>query len=147
MCTQLLYSSKLSLKLCKLQTKKNVIESIKMSRIHSGMHMYYCSVDTDIVIIYEIIIRLEFYAFFYFLCKYLAMGPIPKNLPIMFNNLSEIYVELCNFPDEIATVLCLFQNAPNLKELHIQVHYFSSFYILFNQFSYLCFILLFRENF
>lgn len=63
------------------------------------------------------------------LCKYLAMGPVPENLPVIFNNLTEISLELRIGPDEIATALCLLQNAPNLKELNIEVHYFSTSYI------------------
>ncbi|XP_078153504.1 F-box/FBD/LRR-repeat protein At1g13570-like [Carex rostrata] len=51
---------------------------------------------------------------------YLAMGPIPNNLPAMFNHLSEISVDLISGLNEIAPALCLFQNAPNLKELRIE---------------------------
>ncbi|XP_078156526.1 F-box/FBD/LRR-repeat protein At1g13570-like [Carex rostrata] len=50
---------------------------------------------------------------------YLAMGPIPENLT-HFNHLTDTYVQLGIYPDEIATALCLFQNAPNLKVLRIE---------------------------
>ncbi|XP_078150212.1 F-box/FBD/LRR-repeat protein At1g13570-like [Carex rostrata] len=57
---------------------------------------------------------------------YLAMGSISEKLPV-FNHLTEIYVQLCVAPVEIAIALCLFQNAPNIKMLHIEVYYFSTF--------------------
>ncbi|XP_078154267.1 F-box/FBD/LRR-repeat protein At1g13570-like [Carex rostrata] len=56
---------------------------------------------------------------------YLAMGPVPENLPVIFNNLTEISLELRIGPDEIATALCLLQNAPNLKELNIEFYAFG----------------------
>ncbi|XP_078153503.1 F-box/FBD/LRR-repeat protein At1g13570-like [Carex rostrata] len=53
--------------------------------------------------------------------NYLSMGPNPENLPSMFPHLTEIYVQLMISLDEIVTALCLFENAPNLKLLHIEV--------------------------
>ncbi|XP_078150462.1 uncharacterized protein LOC144545773 [Carex rostrata] len=47
------------------------------------------------------------------------MGPISENLPV-FNHLTEVFVQLRTYPEEIATVLCLFQNAPNIEILHIE---------------------------
>ncbi|KAF3338883.1 F-box/FBD/LRR-repeat protein [Carex littledalei] len=47
---------------------------------------------------------------------YLAMRPISEDLPV-FNHLTEIFVQLSTYPEDIATILCLFQNAPNIKFL------------------------------
>ncbi|KAJ4732538.1 F-box/RNI/FBD-like domain protein [Rhynchospora pubera] len=53
--------------------------------------------------------------------EYLAMGPIPENLPTIFNHLTEIFVFVCgSHQEEIAAALCLFKSAPNLKILHIE---------------------------
>ncbi|XP_078157425.1 F-box/FBD/LRR-repeat protein At1g13570-like [Carex rostrata] len=51
---------------------------------------------------------------------YLAVGPIPENLPAIFNHLTEIFVLLRIHQDMMPTALCLFQNAPNLKVLRIE---------------------------
>ncbi|KAJ4794780.1 F-box/RNI/FBD-like domain protein [Rhynchospora pubera] len=53
--------------------------------------------------------------------EYLAMGPIPENLPTIFNHLTEIFVFVCgSHQEEIAAALCLFKSAPNLKILRIE---------------------------
>ncbi|XP_078153502.1 F-box/FBD/LRR-repeat protein At1g13570-like [Carex rostrata] len=56
---------------------------------------------------------------------HLAMGPIPKNLPPMFNHLSKLSVDLGSGWNEISAALYLFQNAPNLKQLQIKCSYFD----------------------
>ncbi|KAJ1695334.1 hypothetical protein LUZ63_012032 [Rhynchospora breviuscula] len=54
--------------------------------------------------------------------QYLAMGPTPKNLPTIFNNLTQIHITIWALDEnEIATALCLFKSVPNLKVLDIQI--------------------------
>ncbi|KAJ3688368.1 hypothetical protein LUZ61_017532 [Rhynchospora tenuis] len=53
--------------------------------------------------------------------QYLAMGPTPKNLPTIFNHLTQIHITIWALDEnEIATALCLFKSVPNLKVLNIQ---------------------------
>ncbi|KAJ3705142.1 hypothetical protein LUZ61_008847 [Rhynchospora tenuis] len=52
---------------------------------------------------------------------YLAVGAVPKNLPMNFNRLIELSVHVCCYDqNQTASALCLFQNAPNLRVLHIE---------------------------
>ncbi|KAJ4794779.1 F-box/RNI-like/FBD-like domains-containing protein [Rhynchospora pubera] len=58
--------------------------------------------------------------------NYLAMGPIPGNLPTIFPHLTEMFVPLCCLvQDEIAAAFCLFKSVPNLKKLRIEFVYFE----------------------
>ncbi|KAJ4786035.1 F-box/RNI-like/FBD-like domains-containing protein [Rhynchospora pubera] len=54
--------------------------------------------------------------------QYLAMGLAPKNLPTIFNHLTQIHITIWALDEnEIATALCLFKSVPSLKVLDIQI--------------------------
>lgn len=56
----------------------------------------------------------------YFL-EFLALGNVPKRLPILFNNLKVLHLDEMDFSnlDEILCSLCLITSSPNLEELRV----------------------------
>ncbi|KAJ4760844.1 F-box family protein [Rhynchospora pubera] len=55
-------------------------------------------------------------------CAYLASGPIPKKLPVIFHHLKRIVIHLYGrTKEEVEVALCIFRNAPNVRTLYLRV--------------------------